>query len=150
MSYTPQKISGWDPRITQLKRKIIWTKPSFSRSVSIFHNLPGCTCLWLLSRFSNDDTFRTACRNSKAGCADQRWGSANEMPIFCSANLSLGFLSMTFAFRHLLKNISFYRSKNYLSAYVSIMNKYAIQWLCLCSLLSAHVPLPFAPARRDA
>ncbi len=41
---------------------------------------------------------------------------------------------------------TFYMSKNYLSAEY----QYAIQWLFLCSLLSAHVPLPFAPARRDA
>ena len=36
---TPRKINGWNLKITQLKRKIIWTKPSFSGSMLIFQGV---------------------------------------------------------------------------------------------------------------
>ena len=37
--YTPRKINGWNLKMTQLQRKIIWTKPSCSGSMLIFQGV---------------------------------------------------------------------------------------------------------------
>ena len=43
--YTPRKINGWNLKITQLKRKIIYKKPSFSGSMLFFQGV--FTHVWL-------------------------------------------------------------------------------------------------------